>query len=458
MFSLKYDKNLPLIFIIQLVGFWAVWRWLTFRVWTSGDEIWSLLALACGGFFCLTAGFGEIEKEKNPIFYGLSFAALFTIFYVLSFAFDAPPLIRAVLAITALTFTLSVWRCGKTFHFGIYALLLLSLPLVASLNFFLGYPMRLVVGKSAEFLLRLQGLDVVREGVSLKIGEKLIWIDAPCSGVKMLWFGFFLAAVLICFYRLKFLKSAIVFSAAFAIILLGNIFRATALFYIEAEIIKSPAWMHSAVGVLVFAFTAFGIASLVRGIQKARFPEFKNFFTFKNFETGNSIIAIILTTACAAAFLAPFLPTAETISHNQTSANFPTEIEGGKLKEIGLTEREKLFLEDFPGEIRRFSDGTREIIIRRVTEATRKLHPAEDCFKGIGYKTKPLPLKVDAKGKRHACFSAEKGLESLRICERIYDDSGNDWTDVSSWYWSALGKDTGEWWAITTAESLKRQK
>lgn len=453
--SIKDNRKLPLIFIIQLAGFWTIWRWLTIRVWTSGDEIWSLLALVCAVFFCFVNS-NKNEKQENAALVAVSFSALFTLIYAATFAFDVPPLVRAILAITALTFTLSLWRFGKVFHFGIYALLLLSLPLVASLNFFLGYPMRLVVGRSAEFLLRLQGLDVVQEGVSLHFGEKLIWIDAPCSGIKMLWFGFFLAAILICFYRLKVIRSVVVFSAAFFIILLGNIFRATALFYVEAGIIKSPAWMHSAVGVLVFAFTAFGLAALVRGIYKSDFPEFK-LIKLKQFEAEKFQTPIILTIACAAAFSAPFLLTTEKVNnlHDQTFANFPTEIEGKKLKEIGLSEREKLFLEDFPGEIKRFSDGSREIIIRRVSQPTRKLHPAEDCFRGIGYSTKPLPLKLDTEGNRWACFSAEKGEDILQVCERIYDNSANNWTDASSWYWSAMSQDSGEWWAITTAERVK---
>jgi hypothetical protein len=96
---------------------------------------------------------------------------------------------------TALTFTLSVWCFGKTFYVGLWSLLLLSLPSVASLEFFLGYPLRVLVGEATAFLLQMQGLDVWREGVCLHFGEKLIWIDAPCSGIKMLWFGLFLAAI-----------------------------------------------------------------------------------------------------------------------------------------------------------------------------------------------------------------------------------------------------------------------
>ncbi len=164
---------------------------------------------------------------------------------------------------------------------------------------------------------------------------------------------------------------------------------------------------------------------------------------------------LIFTIVCGIAFLAPFLLTNENSLKTETAPfrGFPAEFEGLKLKELGLSEREIYFLQDFPGKIGRFTDGRREIIIRFVTEATRKLHPAKDCFAATGYQTQPLPLKIDDEGKRWACFSAKKRTESLRVCERITADSGSEWTDVSAWYWSAFSQSKGEWWAYTVAEN-----
>jgi hypothetical protein len=158
--------------------------------------------------------------------------------------------------------------------------------------------------------------------------------------------------------------------------------------------------------------------------------------------------------ACALAFLAPLFLTGATSSDAPTATfrGFPSDFEGVKLRELGLSERENYFLEDFPGKIGRFTDGRREIIIRWVTQATRKLHPAKDCFEAIGYETAPLPVKIDHRGKRWACFSARKNTESLRVCENIGDDAGNEWTDVSVWYWSVFSQQKGEWWAYTVAE------
>jgi len=164
---------------------------------------------------------------------------------------------------------------------------------------------------------------------------------------------------------------------------------------------------------------------------------------------------IFFILACSVALFAPIFLTKENSSKSVTAKaqNFPAEFEGLKLKELDLSERERYFLQDFPGEIKRFTDGKREIIIRRVTEATRKLHPAKDCFEAINFQTKPLPLKIDENGKHWACFSAVKKDESLRVCERISDAAGNEWTDVSAWYWSAFAQTEGEWLAYTIAEN-----
>lgn len=161
----------------------------------------------------------------------------------------------------------------------------------------------------------------------------------------------------------------------------------------------------------------------------------------------------IFLITCLAAFLAPFaFSTRQPIPPDVNLVEFPNEFEGRPLKNIGLSSREEVFFRDFPGQIGRFSDGEREIIIRRVTEPTRMLHPAGDCFQAIGFSTYPLPLKVGSDGKRWSCFAAARGDEQLNVCERIENHASNEWTDVSSWYWSTWGTGKGEWWAFTVAE------
>lgn len=142
--------------------------------------------------------------------------------------------------------------------------------------------------------------------------------------------------------------------------------------------------------------------------------------------------------------------------------------EGKTLTKLPLSEIENSFSKDFPGYISRFSDGKRQVIFRWVKEETRKLHPASDCFKGIGYTIKPLSIN-SSNNQLWGRFEADKENEKIVVSEIIYDNHGNSWTDVSSWYWSAFisryektfpvlsyisHKNTSApWWTVTVSEN-----
>ena len=165
--------------------------------------------------------------------------------------------------------------------------------------------------------------------------------------------------------------------------------------------------------------------------------------------------------ACVIAALMPFVSarfeTPATGAETVTFPGWPSTFEGKTLTALPLTETEKKFATGFPGRIARFSDGEREIIVRWATEATRKMHPASDCFQGLGYSVTPLAAHRDPRGSLWASFAATKGSERLIVFERIHSDSGETWTDVSAWYWSALRHEgSGSWWAITVAEKQRQ--
>ena len=166
---------------------------------------------------------------------------------------------------------------------------------------------------------------------------------------------------------------------------------------------------------------------------------------------------LIYAGACVLAFLAPWIfAPAKTPGGRHAATAFPgwpSHFEGRALTRLPLSEREERFGGDFPGRVARFTDGRREVIVRFVTGATRRLHPASDCFAGIGYRVRPRPLQFDDSGARWGSFTAERGGEKFRVYERIYSDAGGSWEDVSAWYWDAAGGNSpGPWWAVTVAE------
>jgi hypothetical protein len=86
------------------------------------------------------------------------------------------------------------------------------------------------------------------------------------------------------------------------------------------------------------------------------------------------------------------------------------------------------------------------LVLRFVWRATRRLHPAEDCFRGAGYRITPLPIRVDERGREWSGFVGEKNGRILTVRQCVISAPGEDlsraetyttrsWPDVSNWYW-----------------------
>jgi hypothetical protein len=134
---------------------------------------------------------------------------------------------------------------------------------------------------------------------------------------------------------------------------------------------------------------------------------------------------------------------------------WPRVWQGNTLRPLALTAVEQRFAERFPGHIGRFAADGSVWVLRDVTRPTRALHPASDCFRGLGYRIEQTQLQREADDRLWRCFIAERGGERVRVCERIVDAHDQDFIDASSWFWAAtLGRSTGPWRAMTRVEAL----
>jgi len=169
------------------------------------------------------------------------------------------------------------------------------------------------------------------------------------------------------------------------------------------------------------------------------------------------MVKICFIVTCVVSSLFPcFLSEGMGHSTSDLSFDWPDYFEGNKLSLLELTEREIKFANKFPGEIRRFTDGHREVLVRWITSPNRKVHPSSDCFKGFGFTTIPQKLYRDTSENLWGAFIATKQDQSLYVREIIYDQTGQSWADVSSWYWAAaFGQTQGPWCAMTVAENDK---
>ena len=250
-------KRIAFVIAIQLLAFWEVWRWYASRAIYSWDQPWGVLALIAAVAFLIASRKPWPQTEPS-----LVLPAFLIVLYVITYSAFGP-LARATVAFSALAITTSSLRFGKHFHAGLFGLVYLSLPTIPTLQFFGGYPLRLIVAEITAPILRLAGFAVTPEGTCLNWGGHLIWIDAPCSGIKMVWVGLFLTFVVLCLYELPLRRTLLLLPLVGVVIMGANVFRAIALFYLEAGLLTLPSWGHEYAGVVAFALEAGGIVGII---------------------------------------------------------------------------------------------------------------------------------------------------------------------------------------------------
>ncbi|WP_051906644.1 archaeosortase/exosortase family protein [Methylomarinum vadi] len=242
----------------QLLAYWPVWRWYGQRLLDRSDEPWGILALATVLIIVAKKGLSHVPSRKT-----LVVATLLALLYAFGYAY-LPPLLRAAIAALALAVTLSGFGYARTVQAGVAGLLLLSLPLIASLQFYGGFPIRTVTAFVSSMLLNLAGYEVRPQGTLLYWLGETIAVDAPCAGIKMLWTALYLNFMLAAWRGMSFVKTWLGTSFTMFSVFIGNILRATLLFFTESGLVAAPEIAHSLLGVLVFAVVALAVLGFHR--------------------------------------------------------------------------------------------------------------------------------------------------------------------------------------------------
>lgn len=431
--------------VLLALAFWPVARWYGLRLDDGSDEPMGLLALLAAGWF-LWRDRDRLGMSRLSIAAG----AIGMVVYLLVFPW-LPPMFRALAAIVVAG---TVFRIGRA-PAGVWVLLVLSLPVVASLQFYAGWPLRLGAATLAEGSLQLLGLEVMREGVALLWQGQRIEVDVPCSGVRMLWTGLFFHGVLAAERRLALRTMLWLTPLCIGLILAANVLRTVLLFFKESGLVVLPEWTHEGIGVLVFAGLIGGLFAIHRRlpmrVEKVATPTVR---PLRRFE-----MALFTAVALAAAAV-PFVARAS-VTMESGEVTWPTQWNGLDLVPVSLTEQEKSFADTFPGEIAVFrtAEGpfSKRLILRHVERATRKLHSSADCLRAAGCILEEKPEETDSNGERWSVWRAtapEGG--HFRVRERLHEaaDPERQWTDATNWFWSAaLGRSEGPWWAVTVIEA-----
>ncbi len=423
-----------------IVAFWPVWLWYYQRMNDPSDPSWGVVSL-----ILLVVILAGKPKKKQSLDYRLPLAGM--VVYIVTFSV-LPPLVRAALAVLVVVALVSRAVFGETLKLSVLGLGLLSLPVLASFQFYFGYPMRLLVSNASEFLLRAAGLNVHSEGAGLVWMGKSVMVDAPCSGINMLWVSLLFACLIATLKNIGNRQTCALLSLTFVATIVANVMRASSLFYLEAGIVTAPSWVHSFLGLVCF-----GLLLLVISYLTGRVPASPQSVVLPSDlvkseqRPGKCFLA-----ACALAALLPFsTPDAKPVDHSGFPG-WPNQFQGRRLTRLPLSAQEERFYNTgFPGKAARFSDGQREVVVRWVTRPTRSLHSSQDCFRGSGYTIVEESLKSD---KRE--FRVKKGDQELVVSEFITDGRGTVWTDISAWYWDAiLGRSEGPYWSYVVASKQR---
>lgn len=438
--------------LLTLLASWPILRWFISRLGDGGDERFGLIALLLALVFTPRA----VWRDRIAPWRLLAAGALVCL---MALPLAIPMLVRALLMVAALAFLF----CRGAGALGRAGLLALALPVTTTLQFFAGYPLRVITAELGRPLIALFGVATERAGVALQWSGGVVVVDAPCSGVRMLWTGGVLVCALAAWLRLGAWRTLALGAAGLAAILTGNIVRAAVLFFIESGLWHAPRRAHEGVGLAVFAVLAAGVLWLglkLAGKGGTKPPAGPD---TPSISCGSSLsqklrpaFAGLFVFMCASAAVTPLLDMRA--KPPVTSADFPgwpEMFEGRPWIRLRNPENAAAFATGFAGETGVFrqggESGGRIVVLRWIREASRGVHPAADCFRAGGYSVKSGGLIRDANGVLWAEFFATRNAESWRVRERWHDGREGAWTDVSAWYWAAV-RGGGPWWAVTVAE------
>jgi exosortase/archaeosortase family protein len=355
-----------------------------------------------------------------------------------------PPMLRAAVALAGVV----LW-CGMRRHAGLIGLLALSLPVVASLQFYLGYPLRLGSAAGAAWLLEAGGVVVARTGVELELAGQTVGVDPACSGVRMLWHAWAGCMVLAAVHRVGWRMAGAGLVLATAGIIPVNSVRAAWLAVVETGRIGDGGLGHGGIGMLCFAGLIGPLAWLMARharAAKVAMPSARPRYADR--------LALL-----AAAALAPVMQARTVMPPEAAPASPPPQVFTFNglalpLAPLAATPAEQAFAASFPGSLHSFRWGDAQVVLRRVTTATRRLHSSRDCLRAAGFGAGDATVVRTADGTEWSRFAATRGGTRLLVHERIVSErDGRSWTDVSAWFWSALSHPlNGPWRAETVID------
>jgi exosortase/archaeosortase family protein len=248
---------------LHAAAFWPQGLWIGRRVADGSDDP---LGIAAAAALLLWLWRAKDMLRIAPQLPWLGAAAALTLVATAAL-FVAPPLVAAMLAALALAAHLAAWLPPRSPRLALAGLALLALPIVASLQFYVGYPLRAFTAQFSAWLLQGFGIAAERSGAAMTVAGQLVIVDAPCSGVQMAWLAYFSACAVAAFAPLRDANLLRRLPLVGLLVLTGNVLRNTVLVALEARPQGLAPALHEAIG---FVFVLLVVGLTVRLLAPCR--------------------------------------------------------------------------------------------------------------------------------------------------------------------------------------------
>lgn len=255
-FGIAIDTAAPWRWLALLaVALLPTWWWLGQRMADGSDDPLGILALAA----MATLLFFHRSHLRAAPRLGLQVAALVGVVCTTALQHPLPDLLVALMGLLSLAAGLLAFLPTQVATAPVWGLSVLSLPLLASLQFYAGFPLRVLTAELSSWLLSVAH-TVERTGSSLLVDGQLIIVDAPCSGVQMAWLGYFTACAVALATQRSNRAFLLRLPVVGVLVLLGNVVRNTLLVAAQASGMHLGNVAHQAVGLAVLGLVCGGIA------------------------------------------------------------------------------------------------------------------------------------------------------------------------------------------------------
>ena len=259
----RFDAVPPLAWLgLQAAALWIHWRWAAARVVDGSDDPLGVVALLVLVWMVVRLS-PSLRAAPRPGWLALALALSVV---ATTSVFIAPPLVGALLAVLALVAGLCAFMPAGSATLPLAGLAVLALPLMSSLQFYAGYPLRVVTAQLSTWGLQLAGVDALRSGSAMWVEGRLIVVDAPCSGVQMVWMAYFCACTVAALCGIgdrRFLRKLPWIGV---VVLAGNVLRNSVLVWLEARGAVAEA-VHQGVGLAVLAGVCLVVVAIVNGAR-----------------------------------------------------------------------------------------------------------------------------------------------------------------------------------------------